>query len=141
MVWNAPEVTAFVRKSASWSLDLTNGRLMIPFLSFSFMKCLSITTRFIWSCWIQFSEILIAVMLSQYNFASFFMWKIQLRSSRSHEFLLFLMQYLWIQLRHLIGQLLSTAYSCMWQHSHLLEWITPEVDFLSSWSPVQSALV
>ena len=61
------EETTFVRISASWSFDLTKGRRMILFSSFSLIKCRSISTCFVRSCWAGFSEMLIAALLSQYR--------------------------------------------------------------------------
>ena len=74
VVLKASDATAFVRISASWSFYLTNWRLMIFFSSFSFMKCLSISTCLVRSYWIGFSEMLMVALLSQYRLHASFWW-------------------------------------------------------------------
>lgn len=68
----ASKLTAFVTIFASWSFNLTNGRLVIFASKFSFMKCLSISTCFVLSCWTRFPEMLMAALLSQWSFHTVF---------------------------------------------------------------------
>jgi len=58
----------FVRMSATCCEEGTKGMQIRPVSTFSFMKCLSISTCLVRSCWTGFWEILIAALLSQYNF-------------------------------------------------------------------------
>jgi hypothetical protein len=59
--------TTLVRISANCSSDCTCGILIIFGSIFSFMKCQSISTCFVRSCWTGLCDISIAALLSQNN--------------------------------------------------------------------------
>ena len=85
--WKTRLETAFVRIFANWSSDFTNGNFTILASSFSLIKCLSISTCLVRSCWTGFYAICIAARLSQYKLISTLGWYpislIKLRNQRS----------------------------------------------------------
>lgn len=59
--------TSMIKILASCSLNFIYGKHITPSLSFSLMKCHSISIGIILSCWIKLWAILGAVSLSQYS--------------------------------------------------------------------------
>ena len=134
------DATAFVRISTNWSFDLTKGRLMILFSSFSLMKCLSIFMCFVRSCWTGFSEILIVALLSQYRRLACVWWQL----SSLKIFLIHRISVTSFAIPLNSASALDRATSFYFLLFHvtrlpLTRVKYPEVDFLSSRSPAQSA--
>ena len=134
--------TAFVRMSASWSVDLTKGRRTILLSSFSLIKCRSISTCFVRSCWTGFSEMLIAALLSQYRGLAC-VWR---KPNSPRSFLIHRISVTPFAIPLNSASALdraTTFYFLLFQVTRLPPTRVkyPEVDFLSSRSPAQSASV
>ena len=130
--------TAFVRMSADWSLVLVKGRRMTLLFSFSLIKCRSISTCFVRSCWTRFSEMLIAALLSQYRRLACVWWK----PSSPRSFLIHRISVTPFAIPMNSASALERAttfcfllFQVTWLPPTRVKY--PEVDFLSSRSPAQ----